>query len=69
MPPTRNWKEFAMARLFPSKNRLFIGELKSSKELVTLSKCFKKKRFKRLDVVKLVYFCDKMNHIYQIMKQ
>ena len=28
-----------------------------------------KKRFKRLDVVKLVYFCDKMNHIYQIMKQ
>ena len=22
-----------------------------------------------MDVVKLVYFCDKMNHIYQIMKQ
>ena len=43
IPPTWNSKEFATARLFPSKNRLFIGELKSSKELVTLSECLKKK--------------------------
>ena len=42
MPPTGNWKEFAAARLFPSKNRLFIGELKSSKELVTLPNAKKK---------------------------
>ncbi|KAK7833424.1 exopolygalacturonase [Quercus suber] len=31
MPPTWNWKEFATARLFSSKNRLSKGELKSSK--------------------------------------
>jgi len=36
MPPTRNWKEFATTRILPSKNGLFIGELKSSKELATL---------------------------------
>ncbi|KAK7837079.1 hypothetical protein CFP56_021685 [Quercus suber] len=34
MPPTWNWKEFATARLFSSKNRLSKGELKSSKGLV-----------------------------------
>jgi hypothetical protein len=42
MPPTWNWKQFATAGILFGKNWLFIGELKSSKELANTAKMPKK---------------------------